>query len=289
MPELPTQLLETLLTPDRLAALARAVVALLVGVVVIWATRRTVMSLGGKRVDAQHAMILRRFLTYTLGALTLMWVLRELGLNLGVLLGAAGVLTVAIGFASQTSVSNLISGVFLVGEGAFKIGDLIVVNGFMGFVESIDLLSIKMRTFENHYVRLPNETMIKTNVVNLTRWPIRRVDTMVRVAFKEDVGRVQDLLRELASDNPLILQEPEALFIHRGFAESAYEIQFCVWTRCENFLKVRNAVYETIKRRFDAAGIEVPYPHRRLYAGLATDPIPVRLAGPTAKQSPGIS
>ena len=79
--------------------------------------------------------------------------LHQLGFNFGVLLGAAGVLTIAVGFASQTSMSNLISGLFLIGERAFAIGDLIKVGDTVGEVLSIDLLSVKLRMFDNTYVR----------------------------------------------------------------------------------------------------------------------------------------
>jgi small-conductance mechanosensitive channel len=136
------------------------------------------------------AMVAQRGTYYLLLAIFVMWALYELGFSLGVLLGAAGILTVAVGFASQTSMSNLISGLFLIGEKPFEIGDLIKVDQTVGEVLSIDLLSIKLRTFDNTYVRIPNETIIKTQVSTLTKFPIRRVDLQLGVAYKEDIARV---------------------------------------------------------------------------------------------------
>ena len=79
-------------------------------------------------------------------------------------------------FASQTSVSNIISGIFLISEQPFQVGDLIKVGETKGVVLSIDLLSIKLRTFDNQLVRIPNENLIKNELSNITRFPIRIVE-----------------------------------------------------------------------------------------------------------------
>jgi small-conductance mechanosensitive channel len=208
--------------------------------------------------------------------------LRELGFSLGVLLGAAGVLSVAIGFASQTSASNLISGLFLIGERPFGAGDVIKVGDTTGEVLSVDLLSVKLRTFDNLFVRIPNETLIKSEVTTLTRFPIRRFDLMVGVAYKEDIERVRAVLMEVAERNALCLDEPKPLFIFNGFGDSSLNIQFSVWAKRENFLDLRNSMQIEIKKAFDAEDIEIPFPHVTLYTGSVTDPFPVRLSGAQA-------
>ena len=100
-------------------------------------------------------MLLQPGSFYLILCLFLVSALVELGFSLGVLVGTAGILTVAIGFASQTSMSNLISGLFLIGEQSFAVGDIIKIDQITGVVLSIDLLSTKLRTFDNTYVRLP--------------------------------------------------------------------------------------------------------------------------------------
>lgn len=235
-----------------------------------------------ERLDKHASTILRRAVFYLVLGLAVASALSQLGFKLGVLLGAAGVVSVALGFASQTSVSNLISGLFLVGERPFGIGDVIRVGPTTGEILSIDLLSVKLRTFDNLLVRIPNETLIKTEVINLSRFPIRRADILVGIAYKEDIGRVRDLLMEVAAANPLCLEEPKPVFIVVGFGASSVDLQFSVWAKRENFLDVKNALYQDIKRAFDAAGVEIPFPHVSLYAGSATQAIPVRLAEPGA-------
>ncbi len=243
-----------------------------------WA-RRTV----GRNFNAQRGMIAGKIILYGgLGVISVM-ILREFGFELGPLLGAAGIIGIAIGFASQTSVSNVISGIFLIAEQPFVVGDVINIGATTGEVMSIDILSIKIRTFDNKFVRIPNETILKSEVTTLTRFPIRRADLMISVAYKEDLQQVKDILLEIASRNPLCLQEPNPLIIFEGFGASAIDLKFAVWAAREDWLTMRNQVYETIKVRFEEEGIEIPFPHISVYAGSETEPLPIHLRGDKGK------
>ena len=94
-------------------------------------------------------------------------------------------------------------------EQSFQVGDLIKIGDTQGLVLSIDLLSIKLRTFDNQLVRIPNEALIKDRVNNLTRFPLRRFDINLGVAYKEDVGHVNKVLSEIARKNTYCLDEPD--------------------------------------------------------------------------------
>lgn len=277
--------LRGLLQGDTLVMILRATVLLIAGFVLAGLASRLVRRALAKKLSGHHQQLLRRVVYYGIVILFVTSALRELGFSLTVLMGAAGVLTVAVGFASQTSASNLISGLFLIGERPFAIGDVIKVGATTGEVLSIDALSVKLRTFDNLFVRIPNETLIKTEVTNLTRFPIRRLDLAVSVAYKEDIGRVREVLMSVADRDPLCLDEPTPLFIFQGFGDSALNIQFSVWARRENFLALRNSISADIKAAFDAAGIEIPFPHRSLYAGEATRPFPITIV-PAGSDAP---
>lgn len=229
------------------------------------------------------ATTLKRMVGYGLSAIVVLATLHQLGFNLGILLGAAGILSVALGFASQTSASNLVSGLFLVLEKPFAIGDNIRVGGTTGEVLSIDLLSVKLRTFDNLFVRIPNETLVKAEITNLSRFPIRRYDLQVGVAYKEDLERVHELLIDVADGYEYCLDHPRPLIIFQAFGDSSVNLQFSIWTLAGNYLQIRNEMPARVKKAFDDAGIEIPFPHRTLYTGSETAPFPVSSEGPAAK------
>jgi small-conductance mechanosensitive channel len=160
-------------------------------------------------------------------------------------------------------------------ERPFSITDVIKVNDITGEVISIDLLSVKLRTFDNLFVRIPNESMIKSAVTTLTKYPIRRADLKIGIAYKEDIETVRTILLDIAAKNLICLVEPAPVFILTGFGSSSVDIQFSVWARRENFLTLKNTMYMEIKKTFDQQGIEIPFPHVSLYAGTATSPFPL--------------
>ena len=158
------------------------------------------------------------------------------------------------------------------------IGDLVRVGDKVGEVISIDMMSVKLRTFDNLLVRVPNETLLKSEITTLTYFPIRRVDLFVGVAYKENLEHVREVLMGVAKGLPLCLDEPEPLFMFEGYGDSALQIKFSVWAARENFLDVRTAMYLAVKRAFDEADIEIPFPHLSLYTGSVTKPFPIEAA-----------
>ena len=275
-------------THERLAAMVQAVAILVVGWMLARTAAAAVMRLVRRTATPQGALLTRRLVYYSLLGLAVFLFLEQLGFQLSVLLGAAGILTVAVGFASQTSASNLISGLFLIAERPFAIGDVIKVGGVTGEVLSVDLLSTKIRTFDNLFVRVPNESIIKSEVTNMTHFPIRRFDMKIGVAYKEDLQHVKDVLFDTAARNPLCLVEPAPLFIILGFGESSLEMQFSVWAVRDQWLEMRNLMHQEIKAAFAAAGIEIPFPHRSLYAGSRSEPFPVRIMEQAPSQQPPV-
>jgi small-conductance mechanosensitive channel len=228
----------------------RALAALVVGLLIARATRGVVGRVARERLDEQHAMIVQRALYWAIVLLALGTALRQVGFDLSVVMGAAGVLTVAIGFASQTSASNLISGLFLLGERPFVVGDTISVGQTTGQVVSIDLLSVKVRTFDNRLVRVPNENLLKTEIVNLTHYAIRRVDLSLRVPFGTDLGRVRALLLAAADAVPHVLDEPRPAVWIDEFDHLGVVLQFNVWATRSTVQDAKDALAEAVIATF---------------------------------------
>ena len=261
-------------------SLLRALVIVVIGYILARIASLAMQRVFKESANRHQTILFQRGAYYLILGLFVFAAMVELGFNPGVLLGAAGILTVAIGFASQTSMSNLISGLFLIGEQPFAIGDLIQVGNTVGEVLSIDLLSIKLRKLDNTYVRIPNETLLKAEVSTFTKFSIRRIDLQLGVAYKEDINKVRDVLQEVADKNPLCLEEPQPLFIFIGFGESSIDLQFSVWVKREEYLNLKNSIQMEIKAAFTKENIEIPFPHRTLYAGSITEPFPVSINKP---------
>lgn len=269
------ELIDDLLSEDYTVTLIRVLLLLAVGLPLLGLIRRMTRKYVTRQFNVHYGLLIGKAVFYIGLAIIVTMALHDLGFSLGPLLGAAGIIGVALGFASQTSVSNIISGIFLIAEQSFVVGDIITVSGHTGIVLSIDTLSVKLRLFNNQFVRIPNETMIKTEVINITRFPIRRVDCNISVAYKEDLSRVRDILFDVANKNPTSLQEPEPLMIFDKFGSSSIDILFIAWAVKSDFLKLRNSLNMEIKQRFDEEGIEIPFPHVSLYKGSATEDIPI--------------
>ncbi len=270
--------ISNIITHPRTIEVIKAIAILSVGLFIAKIAATSINKLFKKRFEAHELQLIRRGCFYGVLILFFLSALNQLGLNLSVVLGAAGILSVALGFASQTSASNLISGLFLLVERPFSVGDIIRVGSTSGEVLSVDLLSLKLRTFDNLYVRIPNESLIKSEVTTLTKFPIRRFDMQVGVAYKEDLEKVKEVLFDVAHNNPLCLENPKPLFIFQGFGTSSLDIQFSVWAKKENFLDLRNTFFLAVKAAFDKENIEIPFPHTTIYTGSETRPFPVAVA-----------
>jgi small-conductance mechanosensitive channel len=269
--------LSKLLSVEKIETLLRVAFLLFIGIPVVYVVSRTVRKYVTRQLSAQKGMIVGKVLFYGGLFLVVFSVLKELNFELTPILATAGVAGIAIGFASQTSISNVISGFFLIAEQPFSVGDVITAGSTTGEVLSIDTLSVKIRTFDNRFVRIPNETIIKSEVMNNTYFPIRRVDLNLGVAYKEDISRVREVLLDIAYHNPVCLQEPEPIIIFSGFGNSSIDLFFGVWAERPDFLKLKNSIQEEIKKRFDEEGIEIPFPHVSVYAGSVTQPFPVQI------------
>ncbi|MFW5683739.1 MAG: mechanosensitive ion channel family protein, partial [Spirochaetota bacterium] len=217
-----------------------------------------------RRTTAQVTMLVTKVVSYGGFAAIVSIVLLELGVNLTPVLGAAGIVGLAVGIASQASLSNMISGLFLVSEKPFAVGDVIKTADTVGIVESIDLLSVKIRTFDNLFVRLPNEKLASSQLTNITRYPIRRLDIKVTIPFDADLKDVYDLLRKVAVEHPACLQEPAPIVLPDTYLEYGTRILLGVWFARADFLTVKSELYATVLSRLKEAGVGVAVPRQQV-------------------------
>jgi len=262
---------------DLLGNLLAASVVLIIGLPLVAVISRIVYRVTAVRFSGQAGLMISRIVRWLLIAVVFATVLNQFGVNLGAALGAAGIVGIAVGFAAQTSLSNVISGFFLLGERPFVVGDLIEVDGVTGVVDNIGMISASVRTLDNRSVRIPNETLVKSKVINVSRNPIRRYDLEVGVSYDSDIGEVMRVLRETADANPHCLDEPGPLVLFVGFGDSSINLLLGVWTAKEDYLLVRNTIAHHVQLAFAREGIEIPFPQRVLAGGKGGEPIRIRV------------
>ena len=208
--------------------------------------------------------LLRKVAMGILWGLITIQALHAVGVYLLGVLGAAGVVGVAVGFASQTALSNLISGVFLISERSIKLGDYIRVNGQEGKVEEVNLLSVSLRQLDNSLVRVPCELLIKNPVVNVTHEHKRRCDYDLGVDYGSDLARVRQVILEVAGAEELVLKEPAPIVTFSDFGESSLDLKVGVWCRTEDYVEVRYRYAQALLKAFAREGINIPFPVRQV-------------------------
>lgn len=211
------------------------------------------------KIQPQTNLIISKVISYIFYALVVMYILNLFGVKLGAIWGAAGIAGIAVGFAAQTSVSNLISGLFVLGEKTMKVGDFIEVGGVSGTVDSVGLLSVKIHTVNNQMIRIPNSSIINSNFQNNSFFSIRRFSFELSVDYSSDMTAVLDALSSVPALCASVLKDPAPAVWYNGFGESGINIVLAVWFNSSDLVKMKNEVYIAIKKVFDEKGINIPF------------------------------
>lgn len=215
-----------------------------------------------KHMPPQTAALLMKIIRIAGWVFIIVEAFSILGFNIITVLGAASIIGVAVGFASQASLSNMISGLFLVGERQINLGDTIDIQGIRGSVDAINLLSVQLRMPDNTLVRVPNEMIIKTPVSNLTRYDTRRCDIELSVDYATSFDHLLEVLRTLLDENPMCLDDPAPTILFTGFGNSSIDFKIGAWCKTENFQDFRMNLAKSIKRELDREKISMPFPIR---------------------------
>lgn len=201
---------------------------------------------------------------YTFVTLAFFIALNIAGLSgrLSTIVAAAGITGIVLGFASQTVVANFISGIFMYFDKPLKIGDPVEVAGYSGVVHDIRILSTRIRTWDGLLVRIPNEKLFNSDIKNLQKYPARRVDITVGIAYKEDAGRAIEVIKKTLDEMPYVLAEPEPMVFVDNLGDSSVNIAVKAWAPSEKWFDVRWQIVQKIKEALDREGIEIPFPQR---------------------------
>lgn len=182
--------------------------------------------------------------------------------RLTTLLAAAGITGIVLGFSAQTVVSNFISGIFMYFDRPLQIGDPVEVGGYSGIVHDIRILSTRIRTWDGLLVRIPNEKLFNSEIKNLQKYPARRVNIIVGIAYKEDAGRAIEVIKKTLDEMPYVLAEPEPTVFVDSLGDNSVNISIKAWAPTVKWFDVRTQIVQRVKEALDEAGIEIPFPQR---------------------------
>ena len=164
-----------------------------------------------------------------------------------------------IGLALQGSLQNFAGGVLILLIKPFVVGDYICAKGLEGTVDSIDICYTKLRTGDNRIVILPNGELSNSDLINVAKEPVRRVDLTVSVSYDDNVSEVKAMLAEIGYNCEKVLQEKPVDVYISDFAASSVTYGFRVWCKSEHFWSVKCELQEKLKEAMDAKGYTMPY------------------------------
>jgi small conductance mechanosensitive channel len=193
-------------------------------------------------------------------------VLDQLGLNVAVLIGGLSIAGVIAGFAARDSLENFISGVTILVDKPFHVGDYIEIEDEYGQVDEITLRSTRIRTVRNEIIILPNSQMITQRVVNHTKRNVLRIDVEFGIAYKEYPEEAREVLLPLTADDDRVLSEPSPTVIVTGMGDSSVDMALRFYVRDPSQeVPIRWEYTEKVRETLREADIEIPFPHRQLF------------------------
>lgn len=253
---------------------AVAAAVLVIGLIIARiAGRLTERALGKTGLGEFLSRLLGRLVSGALSIFALVFSLQAVGVSVGPLVGAVGIIGLALAFAFQDILENVIAGVLMLARRPITVGDEIRSNDYMGVVTDMTLRAAEIQTLDGETVYIPNALVWKNPVTNLTKTPSRRTTIEVGVAYGTDLDRAKDVLQSTAAGIEGVLDNPAATAIVVGFGDSSIDFNVRYWHDSASSVaaELRDVMSRAIKQALDAAEIEIPFPQRVIHN--APDPV----------------
>lgn len=226
--------------------------------------KRAVDKRGGDRHAAKTTKKLTAYIIYPL---TFVAILGTLGFPLASLGAAVGLIGLGLSFALKDMIANFISGVMILVNRPFKIGDQIEVQGEQGTVRDIRIRATDIKTYDGRKVIVPNSAMYNGTVINNTAYDERRFEVVVGVGYDDDIEKAKELGMEALQDAEHVETEPEPQVLVHELGGSSVNLKLRGWTKPSkaNMVASASEVTQLVKEKYDEEGIDIPYPIRTIY------------------------
>lgn len=244
----------------------KLLLAIVIWVVGIWVIKTILKGIRKALEKGDYDVSLKKFLlnltNWSLKIVLIIVVLGTLGVettSFAAILAAAGL---AIGLALQGSLANFAGGVLIMLFKPFKVGDTIQAQGELGTVKTIEIFTTKLSSPDNKEIIIPNGVLSNGNITNYTSHDTRRIDFTFGVGYDSNIKQTKELLMAQLTSHPKVLKEPEPVVSLNELADSSINFVVRPWVKTQDYWDVYFEINESIKEALDAAGIEIPYPHR---------------------------
>jgi small conductance mechanosensitive channel len=224
-------------------------------------------ALSSSKVRVSH--LLKRMIVSTARNLVILLgmliALSQIGISLGPLLAGLGIAGFIIGFALQDTLSNFASGMMILIYRPFDVGDFVEGGGVTGRVDRMSLVNTTFKTLDNQVIVVPNNMIWQNVVVNVTAQRTRRVDLTFGISYDDDIDKAKEILWDVINEHEACLDTPEPNVVVGGLGESSVDLYCRPWVRTDDYWPTYWGLTEIVKKRFDEAGITIPYPQRDVH------------------------
>ena len=234
---------------------------LLAGIISRWVERAMTRS---SRFEPTVANFLSSVVKYALWALVLVTVLAQFGVETTSILAALGGMALAVGLALQGTLSNVASGVMILVQKPFKVGEAISAGAVTGTVQQIGLFTTELKQFDGLFVMVPNSELWNQAIVNFTRHATRRLELVVGIGYGDSMDQARRELLVLAEADDRVLDDPAPVTFVNSLDDSSVGIGMRVWCKTPDYLGLSWDLTEAAKARFDETGISIPFPQREI-------------------------
>jgi small conductance mechanosensitive channel len=255
--------------PGAVAWATNILLAIIILIIGYWIAGR--VSRGIRRTGERYEKLddtLFRFLgnlaRWVVLAFVFIAVLNRFGVETTSIVALLGAASLAVGLALQGAMSNLAAGVMLLIFRPYKVGDFVDAAGKFGKVSEIDLFTTILNTFDNRQIIIPNGQIWGEQIVNHSHHPVRGVDMTFGISYGSDIDTARKVIEEVFADHPHILKDPAPFIEVSTLNDSSVDFVTRPFVEGEHYFKVLYSVPEQIKKAFDKAGVEIPFPHRKV-------------------------
>lgn len=249
------------LLPPQAQTILTVVIIVIAGLILgAMAHRAVQVTLNRTKLAGLAASFLARASRIAIYVITVVSALGTAGVDTTSLLAALGAAGLAIGLALRDTLSNLAAGLILAFNGNFKQGDTIEVNGIIGTVMEIDLLTTELKTPDARKAVLPNGQLMQSSLINYSTYKARRIDLLVGISYDDDLSLAERVILDTLAQHPFCHADPAPVVGADNLGDFGQNIMVRVWVDADEVVTGKMKLLSAIKTAFDAKGLTIPFP-----------------------------